>query len=365
MPPGGSFLRDASVHTQRSPGRHRGRLVHVHGRCSAVLDHGGNGAEAHGRTVCLYRKIELSGRRGFDAMTPDAGNRTSLSVPDADRFRFTMEIGEIGSVAVSTISMTPHQARAGAVEDSDIVNLGLMLIGDRRIDAGGERCTVSPGQIFVQVGWNRHEAFDAAGSTVLLMRLERHRLLERGVQLGDKDVVFGPDQPTLSTHAIRSVAATVLRWRAHNNSATPSPGVENALLELVVGLHHESRGRRADSMELAGGLYARAVAVLDAAFTDPGLTPTVLSERVQVPLRTLQRAFSARGITIAEYLRMLRTRHAVRLLGDPRCRQLTIADIAAAAGFGSSAELRRALRTERGVTPSEMRAGQDEHLPRQ
>lgn len=303
----------------------------------------------------VYRKIELSGRDGFDAMTPEAGNKTSLSVPDADHFRFTMEICDVGSVVVTSVSMTSHCAMAGNVEDADVVNLGLMLTGERRIDTGNEQVTVATGQMLAQVGWNRHEALDVAGSTILLMQFDRLRLLERGVRLGHDEVAFGPAQPTLSTHALHSVAHSALRWSARNDSAPTSRGVEKALVDLIVGLHHESSDTRADSLELAGGLYARAAMVLDTEFADRSLTPATLSERVQVPLRTLQRAFSLRGTTIAGHLRMRRTRHAVRLLGDPNCRHFTVAEIAVAAGFTSSAELRRALRAERGVAPGEVR----------
>ncbi|MFF3181638.1 helix-turn-helix domain-containing protein [Rhodococcus pyridinivorans] len=309
----------------------------------------------------MYRKIELGGRHGFDAMTPEAGNRTSLSVPNADLFRFEMEMCDIGSVVVSTVSMTPHRALPGTVEDADVVNLGLMLLGEQWIDAGGQRVTVSAGQILAQVGWNRHEGFDAAGSTMLLMQFDRFTLLERGVRLGDNDVVFGPDQPTLSTHALHSMAKTALRWRARNTTTPASPGVENALVELVVGLHRESSGKQADSLEFAEGLHARAVAALAAGYADQTLTPATLAERVQIPLRTLQRAFSAHDTTIAGHLRMLRTRHAVRLLEDPACQDLTVAEIAVAAGFTSSAELRRAVRVECGVTPSEIRSRPPRH----
>lgn len=309
----------------------------------------------------MYRRIELSGRHGFAALTPEAGSTTSLSVPDVDRFRFEMEICDVGSIVVSNISMTPHHAMAGTVEDADVVNLMLMVTGEQRIDARGERVTVSAGQISVQVGWNRHEAVDAAGSTILLMQIDRLTLLERGVRLGNNEVVFGPDQPTLSTHALHSMATAVLRWRAGNCTATASLGVENSLVDLVAGLHRESLGRRADSLELAGGLHTRALTVADTKFTDPALTPATLSEHVQVPLRTLQRVFSAHGTTIAAHLRGLRTRHAVRLLEDPECRDLTVEEIAAAAGFTSSAELRRALRADRGITPRDLRPPPPRH----
>ncbi|MFZ2530175.1 MAG: helix-turn-helix transcriptional regulator [Rhodococcus sp. (in: high G+C Gram-positive bacteria)] len=311
----------------------------------------------------LYRKIELTGDRGFGAMTSDAGNRTELSVPDATRFRFVMEACEVGPLIVSRVSMTPHRALAGPVEDGELVNLCLLLAGEQRIDSGTARTTVSVGQIAVQVGWNRHESLDPGGSDLVLLRLDRRRLEERGVRFGTDDVTFGPSRPSLSTHALTALAVTVLREQARRNAAAPNRGVENALVELIVGLHHESLGRRADSLEFAGSVHARAMAVLDSHFADSSLTPAKLAEQVQVPLRTLQRAFAAHGTTIAARLRTMRVRHATMLLSDQECRHLTVTEIAGASGFASSAELRRAVRAERGVTPGELRPRPSRNRP--
>ncbi|MFF0281672.1 helix-turn-helix domain-containing protein [Rhodococcus aetherivorans] len=303
----------------------------------------------------MYRKIELRGRQGFEAMASDAGSRTELSVPDVTQFRFRMEICNVGAISVGRVQMSPHRALAGVVEDGEVANLFLMLTGERVVDDGTTRVHVKSGRIVLQVGWNRYEAADADGSDLLLVRIPRHRLEERGLDLEETAVTFGPAKPTMSTHALNAVGMAMLRERGRHNTTAAPRGVENALIELVVGLHHESLGYGADSGELCGSAYTRALTLVRAHHSDPRLTPTVIAERLQISLRSLQRAFAAHDTTVASQIRRLRAHRAAVLLQEPAYARTTVAEIAAIAGFASSAELRRALRAVRGVSPSELR----------
>lgn len=303
----------------------------------------------------MYRKIELRGQHGFEAMAPDAGNRTELSVPDVTQFRFRMEICDVGALTVGRVQMSPHRALPGLVEDGEVANLCLMLSGKQVVDDGTTRVHIEVGRIVLQVGWNRYEAVDADGSDLLLVRIPRHRLEERGLDLEETSVTFGPAKPTMSVHALNAVGMTMLRERGRHNTTAAPRSVENALIELVVGLHHESLGYGADSGELRGSVYARALTLIRAHHHDPTLTPTVIAERLQLSLRSLQRAFAAHDTTVAFQIRRLRAHRAAALLQEPGYTRTTVAEIAAITGFASSAELRRALRTVRGVSPAELR----------
>lgn len=100
----------------------------------------------------MYRKIELRGRHGFEAMAPDAGNRTELSVPDVTQFRFRMEICDVGALTVGRVQMSPHRALPGLVEDGEVANLCLMLSGKQVVDDGTTRVHIEVGRIVLQVG---------------------------------------------------------------------------------------------------------------------------------------------------------------------------------------------------------------------
>ena len=142
-------------------------------------------------------------------------------------------------------------------------------------------------------------------------------------------MTFGPAKPTMSVHALNAVAMAMLRERGRRNTTAAPRGVENALIELVVGLHHESLGYGADSGELRGSVYARALTLIRAHHHDPTLSPTVIAERLQLSLRSLQRAFAAHDTTVAFQIRRLRAHRAAVLLQEPAYTRTTVAEIAA------------------------------------
>lgn len=298
--------------------------------------------------------IELRGRAGFEALDSELGNRTELSVPDLDRFYFRIDRCDIGSMAASRIQVSPHRAGQGAVEEADVVNLFLVLAGGIRVESGRQHVSFGPGQIAAQMGWNRHEAVIDTFSDELLLRIDRTTLAERGVVLPPDVLQFGPPAATTATRALSALVKSVLGARALTADAVPA-AVENAVLELVVGLHHESLGYSGVSNDLDGGLHARAVTIIATGYRDPEFTPSALASCLGVGVRQLQRVFEKAGTTVAREIRTRRLEHAITLLRDPHCRRLRLSEVAAAAGFASTGELRRALRARYELTPSQVR----------
>ncbi|WJJ09786.1 AraC family transcriptional regulator [Prescottella equi] len=298
--------------------------------------------------------VELRGRAGFEAMNAVSGNLTRLSVADLDRFYFRIDQCDIGSMAASRIQVTPHRAGQGAIEDADVVNLFLVLAGGIRVESGRRRMSFSPGQITAQMGWNRHEAVLDSFSDELLLRIDRATLADRGVVLAPEVLHFGPEEATTTTRALSALVKSVLGAQALTEHAVPA-AVENAVLELVVGLHHEGLGYGGVSNDLDQGLHARAVAIIATGYGDPELTPSTLAGTLGVGLRQLQRVFERAGTTAAREIRTKRLGHAITLLRDPHRRRLPLSEVAAMAGFSSTGELRRAMHAQYQVTPSQMR----------
>ncbi len=61
---------------------------------------------------------------------------------------------------------------------------------------------VEAGCMAAHVGWFRYSIDDLYGSDLLLFRIPRVVLRERGVDLIGETVTFGPRRPSLSTHAL-------------------------------------------------------------------------------------------------------------------------------------------------------------------
>lgn len=298
--------------------------------------------------------IELRGSAGFQAMRSLPGNRTRLSVPDPDRFFIRIERCDIGSTAASRIRVSPHRASQGVVEDTDVVNLFLVLAGGIRVGSGRQHVSFSPGQVIAQMGWNRHEAVLGSFADELLLRIDRATLSDRGVHLPPDVLHFGPQAATTTTRALSAVIKSVLGASALADEAAPA-AVENALLELVVGLHHESHGYSGVSSDLDNGLYARAVAIIATRYRDPEFTPSALADGLGIGVRQLQRAFEKSSTTAAREIRAKRLGHAISLLRDPHHRRLPLLVVARMAGFSSTGELRRTLRAQHEATPSQIR----------
>lgn len=302
----------------------------------------------------MRQMIELRGQAGFRAMTPEAGNKTELSVPDEEQFHFRLETCEIGVVSASRIHMSPSRAAPGTVVEEDVVNLSLILRGNQAVQSSQRRRVFRPGQIFSQVGWNRHRGMNETVLESLMLRVDDAVLVERGVRIAADSIHFGPDTATTTTHALSALVKATLHGQSLTESPTP-PAVGNAVLELIVGLHHESLDYRGTSVELDAGLHARASTLIGASYRDPAFTPSVLAGRLGVTIRQLQRAFEKTGSTVATEIRTLRTGYAAGLLRERSTPTMPLADVAAAAGFASTGELRRAIRTGYDLTPTQLR----------
>jgi len=87
----------------------------------------------------------------------------------------------------------------------------------------------------------------------------------------------------------------------------------------------------------------RARALIAEMHLDPATTPETIACALGIPLRTLQRDFSAKGSSIARELRRARARTANALLASPASERGSAARSARDAGFRSVASMRRAL----------------------
>lgn len=88
----------------------------------------------------------------------------------------------------------------------------------------------------------------------------------------------------------------------------------------------------------------RARALIAETHIDAATTPESIADVLGIPLRTLQRAFSAEGSCIARELRRARASTAAAILASPSAYRRSAIRSARDAGFGSVASMRRALR---------------------
>ncbi|MCK8670011.1 helix-turn-helix domain-containing protein [Rhodococcus sp. HM1] len=302
----------------------------------------------------MYTSVELRGSGGFEAIS-SVGGRKRLWTPDPDTFEFRMQAADFGTISVSQIRISRHHCPAATVEGADWVNLLLIRSGSRRVTIGDRLVRVESGCMAAHVGWFRYSIDDLFGSDLLLFRIPRVVLRDRGVDLIGDTVAFGPRRPSLSTHALDALGLRILKERAQDRVSPVPPAVTDAVLDLVVGLHQEGHGYGGISEELGGSVVERAMLLIRENYGDRSLTPSWLAERLGVSLRTLQRAFTAQDSAVAAKITQVRAERASELLANPAHRRTTVAQIAALCGFGAAGDLRRALRNMYGVGPSDLR----------
>lgn len=102
--------------------------------------------------------------------------------------------------------------------------------------------------------------------------------------------------------------------------------------------------------------FARASAVLHARCTQPGLSAAQVAQDAGLSLRSLHRAMAAQGSSFLQTLMVLRTDAAAAMLGQPRFRRLSVAEIGRRCGFSDASHFARQFARLRGLTPRAFRA---------
>lgn len=152
-------------------------------------------------------------------------------------------------------------------------------------------------------------------------------------------------------HTHLGPVAPSLRRLAHEMSArdeAASLAVASAAIELL------AEAMRADAAPASPHWMSR---IIDIVESDLAHAPTLalLAREVGAHPAHVARAFKqAHGETIGEYVRRRRVEEAARALADPR---LSLADIAAAAGFADQAHFSRVFKRHFGVSPGARRRG--------
>jgi AraC-like DNA-binding protein len=120
-------------------------------------------------------------------------------------------------------------------------------------------------------------------------------------------------------------------------------------------------GATSDAAEIAAGRGIRAArmqaikADIVRNLTGGDLTPAVLARRHGVSPRYIRKLFEAEHTSLSRFVLAQRLARVRRMLLDPRHAELTIGEIAFAAGFGDLSTFNRDFRRRFGMTPSDMR----------
>ncbi|MFF5792264.1 helix-turn-helix domain-containing protein [Paeniglutamicibacter sp. NPDC012692] len=94
---------------------------------------------------------------------------------------------------------------------------------------------------------------------------------------------------------------------------------------------------------------------IEANLADPALGPESIARAHHIATRTLQKIFSAHGLTVAGWIRERRMDQCRRDLADPLCEHVPVGEIGARWGLPDGAHFSRVFRTAYGLSPSQFR----------
>lgn len=95
---------------------------------------------------------------------------------------------------------------------------------------------------------------------------------------------------------------------------------------------------------------------IEANLGDQNLSPDAIASAHHMATRTLQKIFSASGITVASWIRERRMERCRRDLADPLCNHVPVGEIGARWGFADGAHFSRVFRATYGLSPTQYRS---------
>lgn len=241
--------------------------------------------------------------------------------------------------------------RASEIRRTDRAFVGLLLVlaGREHVRQGECATELSSGDVFLWDGTRPIDFCVPAPLHKLTLLLPRERLV-RGFERAGGAPPWGRIATAAGTGALLATHLAALGRHAGGlDDAAATVSVDFAL-DLVAGLAAPPASAG------AAGVRARAGALIDRHFDDPGLTPTRLAGLLDVTPRYLHMAFAATGGTVAGRIRARRLERLARDLADPRLAGRSVTMLALAAGFDDPAHASRVFRRATGTSPSAFRA---------
>ncbi|MGP6170761.1 helix-turn-helix domain-containing protein [Microbacterium sp. A204] len=188
----------------------------------------------------------------------------------------------------------------------------------------------------------------------VVARVPREQMVQFVPMLGDDARFF--DELSVSERAMGAFLT-----QSVESEQPVSPGdsqtVDRMVLEMAGSVLRARQGTNPPSGSPRAAARDRAMATISADSSDPRLDPAGVARAVGMSLRHLQVIFAEAGTSIAGEIRRERARISRSILQDSRFDHLTIGDVSARAGFGSSDSMRRALEDIYRLTPRELRIG--------
>jgi AraC-like DNA-binding protein len=285
--------------------------------------------EAHNAAALIALDCDVPTDREFDAV------EVNLQLPE---------------VHLATVRTTRHGVhRSGMLVEShpaDAIAVYAGLFGASLFEQDGRRRVIQPGHLLICDADRPFLRGFGHGLEEFAVKVPRRAFAElTGRQSLDDPVVLdgAAGRDPLARTLVRMIGRSM-------RCADPVPADEQALLELVSVLATDGKV----SATVAHRAVARAY--IEEHLADPGLSATEIAERTGVSVRTLSRLFAEAGTSVPRHILGRRLDWAYGLLSNRP--ELRTVEVAARAGFTSTAHFSQAFLRRFGIHAGGVRRGE-------
>jgi AraC-like DNA-binding protein len=261
-------------------------------------------------------------------------------------------VGKLDMIRTRSVSASVGRRPLDAGEERIIMHM--QLRGSSQHSHLGQEARLEPGD-FVLASPHSPYRFDLTQHEMVVVEFPKDGLAERVPELDDV-LARRLSGATASAHVFNDFLLSL--WRQAESAALDDPewaaGINRVFYDLAAMAIRDAL--REDPAGAVGQpLRRQALAVVDAALSDPELRTASIASELGTSVRTVQNLFASMGTTpSAAILERRLKRAADRLMAEPGA---TITDIAFAHGFNDSAYFTRCFRQKFGLSPSEWRQG--------
>jgi AraC-like DNA-binding protein len=272
----------------------------------------------------------------------------------ADLAGYRTTSADLGRVRISVLRL-PSGASGFEPRRGDEARIRLVLPVDGGVVVrarSGQQHLVGRQDIAWMPSWTPVVLSVVDPTSIVVVELPGDEFVRHGVPIGSVPPRTHPSSPL-----VRPVREFFLAAAENIMAVEPISAhlFERMAGELAESLALEARGMPSAKARIRPPLHDQAVAHITAFRSSPDLNPQQVAKSLRVSVRQLQRVFEEAGTTVAGEIRRQRTAAAIAMLSNDEYDELKMPEIAARAGFRNDAEMRRAVATWMGTTPSRLR----------
>jgi AraC-like DNA-binding protein len=293
--------------------------------------------------------------RYWNSVADEVFSGSFVNADSQDLFEGEMlswRVGKLDMIRTRSVSATVGRRPLDYAEERIIIHM--QLRGSGQHSHMGREARLEPGD-FVLASPHTPYRLELAPHEFVVVEFPKDGLAERVPELDDV-LARRLSGATASAHVFNDFLLSL--WRQAESAMFDDPewaaGINRVFYDLAAMAIRDAL--REDPAGAAGQpLRRQALAVVDAALSDPELRTASIASALGTSVRTVQNLFASMGTTpSAAILERRLERAADRLMAEPGA---TITDVAFAHGFNDSAYFTRCFRQKFGLSPSEWRQG--------